>query len=55
MCQVKVLSDLKKITSLSEGKGGSDEDKKLKSQLAVSDKAFKIHFTKILSAELAKA
>ena len=37
------LSGLKKITSLSEGEGGSDEDKKLKDQLAVSDKAFKIH------------
>lgn len=49
------LSDLKKITSLSEEEGGSEEDKKLKNQLAVSDKAFKIHFTKTLSAESAKA
>ncbi len=39
----------------SEGDGGSDEDKKLKDQLAVSDKAFKIHFTKTLSAESARA
>ena len=49
------LSDLKKITSLAEEEGGSDEDKKLKDQLAVSDKAFKIHFTKTLSAVSAKA
>ena len=49
------LSDLKKITSLAEEEGGSEEDKKLKDQLAVSDKAFKIHFTKTLSAESAKA
>ena len=47
------LSDLKKITDNS-GSEESDDDKKLKKQLAVSDKAFKIHFTKTLDADMAK-
>ncbi len=36
------LSDLKRITDLSDEGEGSEEDKKLKKQLAASDKAFKI-------------
>ena len=47
------LSDLKKITDNS-GSEESDDDKKLKKQLAASDKAFKIHFTKTLDADMAK-
>ncbi|MBO4909577.1 MAG: recombinase family protein [Lachnospiraceae bacterium] len=48
------LSDLKRITDLSDAGVGSEEDKKLKKQLAASDKAFKIHFTKTLDANTAR-
>ena len=48
------LSDLKKITDNSRSEEESDDDKKLKKQLAASDKAFKIHFTKTLDADMAK-
>ena len=48
------LSDLKKITDDTGREEESDDDKKLKKQLAASDKAFKIHFTKTLDADMAK-
>lgn len=48
------LSDLQKITDDTGREEESDDDKKLKKQLAASDKAFKIHFTKTLDADMAK-